>query len=228
MTGYAALFAAPKTIAAPPPEAVPLADALADVSTLARLIDQYDAQQSAPTPAVSASLFYKVKVRAVLGPWLAHALLGQPVPADAAHLYVHEADFGGLYWHGADAAPLSEAAAADALNRLAAQFVDAYSTAGVSKTDAWGSAGLAFADPWMEAKKHGAPPDALLASFEAFKLRLCPDLQASMLAVPAAVAGGVHFRRRKSCCHKYQLPNKSNCTTCSRVPLEAQLAALQL
>lgn len=209
----------------PSADTVPLRDWLGDTTPLMRMVETYDIKMQAPSMLVATILWSKMTVRAVLGKWLAHALLGNAVPISSDNIEVRGTDGGGLYWSSDNTRILHETEIAEACITLAQQYATTFVQLGVGKTDAWGNIGLAIADPWMSASKKNVSTEALIMSYENFLRLLNSELQASIIALPINDNGKtiVHFRRRKSCCHKYELTDKNNCTTCSKVPVETQI-----
>lgn len=213
-------------ITPPPNDSFSLAEILDDPALLGRFIDRFDLEQNAPRRSVAVSLVFKRLALATLGFTLTHALYGQPVPRDKHKIYLTLDGEITLHWQPEDAQPLDRGEIVIASEQLAwalvAHFNDHHDL-GIS--DAWGSAGLAIASPWMKLREWRAPAEVLLLSYNRFIQQLRPELQAAMLALPLNKNGReyVHFRRRKSCCHKYELPQGEKCATCSQTPMEIQI-----
>lgn len=217
-------------VRAPEADSILLSEFLEDDSRIQRLIDQYDAKIMAPQLSVAANLWFKAFVRSVIAPWLSHALLDNPVPRSPNQLWLDGNTFHGLYWHAQDASHLTHDEIIHTLNELTTALTAPFIPL-IGQFDAWGSAGLGVADPWMSAAKKGKnqlDTDALLMNFAHFQRQLRLELQSAMQAIPIEKANTtiIHFCRRKSCCHKYELPHKSNCATCSKIPLDTQIQAI--
>lgn len=175
---------------------------------------------------VALLLWQKQFVRGFLGQWLANALLGEAVPLNLADFYVDGAKLKGVQMQQGAVLDVEQTAAV--LSEFAERLQETFVAYGVHTTDSWGNLGLAVAEPWMKARKWAVDAVALAQSHADFVRYLPQALQSAMLLLPYEQEGrqALHIRRRRSCCHKYEVPNKDYCSTCSKVPLEEQLQAV--
>ena len=204
-----------------------LVEIMADKDLYARKMAALAAKLSVDKPLVAALLWQKQFVRGFLGQWLANALFGNAVAPNSRDLYLDGENLKGLQWQRGEV--LTAAETADVLAELAREIAESFSAFGVHTTDSWGNIALAVADPWMKARQYVSDVEGLMMSHARFVRHLPMPLQTAMLLLPYERADGVsavHFRRRRSCCLKYEVPNKSYCSTCSKVPLKVQLRHL--
>lgn len=215
-------------VGAPQPGSRALAEVLRDEALCAAGIAALAERLQPSSQQAAVLLWQKQFVRGFLGQWLANALLGQVVAVDLAAFYVDGIRLKGLQW--AQGQRLDEAQTAAALAQFAGAIAALFIRQGAHANDAWGNIALAVADPWMKARVVVADNQALAQSHADFLRLLPPPLQSAMLVLPYERPDGssaLHFRRRRSCCRKYEVPGKSHCSTCSKVALTEQLRRLE-
>lgn len=214
-------------IGLPRAESRGLADILYDEAFCRQQIRMMSQKFSLTDHNVASLLWQKQFVRGFLGQWLAQALFGESVATKLEDFYVDAVHLKGLQWLKSEI--LGEYQVAMVLTEFAQEIVSAFSVYGIHHTDSWGNIALAVADPWMKARQWVSDIESLANSHAMFVRYLPVPLQSAMLLLPYTQSNGemaLHFRRRRSCCHKYEVPNKAHCSTCSKVPLEKQLSAL--
>lgn len=220
-----ALLGEKANVQTPVDSCISLAQLLEDEAMISRIIDQYDAEILAPTFTVAANLWFKPFIRSIIAPWLTQALFGYPVPTNIEHLWVNQPHYRGLYWYPQHTSLLKEKDIPTVISTLCATLTAPFVSL-IGRFDTWGSTALGVADPWMSAaKKTPIATEALLMNFAYFQQQLCIELQTAIQAISIDKQDKkiIHFRRRSSCCHKYELPKKRNCATCSKVPLDRQI-----
>lgn len=210
---------------------ISVAELLDSPMLIERAIEALDMAQNFADETLAKAQFYKGFVKQIIAPYLCHAVYDAPVPTrlEALYLALDNDAICGVYWQATDAKALDEATLQEKINHFASAIVEVFADdIDYGKTDAWGSMGLAVANPWMSLAGTSLSSSAIISSYERFMLGLVPDLQSAMQALPVqdATHDLVLFRRRKSCCLKYQIPGKTNCKTCSKIAAATQIQQL--
>lgn len=172
---------------------------------------------------IAASLMHKKLMKATLTTWLAAYLLGeQPtaaqwaVEADAPHR---------LHWQESGEASDDPCAVLSALAELFARHM--YDIHRLSPDIAYGNAAIALALPWSKLAAFRHDAEAVMASAQQFFARLQPELSTMIeWHVLQQAAQNAAFPRRHSCCLKYRVEGKTYCSTCNKVAIDEQHAAL--
>lgn len=181
------------------------------------VIEQEQHLLNTPYRMIATSLTHKKLINAILGHWTAAALFNQPYIDKTALLGVQ---LQSPYYLSISSTVLHPSNYPAFINKVADLFVQHFHTYHrLSPNISWGNSALAIARPWLALQSLARGGHVIKTNALSFFAPLKAELRNAIdwQIVSDNHTHSVCIIQRRSCCLKYRLPNKNNCTTCERI-----------